>query len=149
MDWILADQHTPQTKATYPVNFITMSVCNGKQAYNGPHVGFYRETRKGQHIFEDTDDNVYIGVTHWARIESPPFDKEVLSALNEMTTETPALSATLLPYAIGDAEDGGLDYADYAKRLRDSAPVGQLGEAINEVADRMCEIKAQHDTGES
>ena len=53
------------------------------------------------------------------------------------------LAELLLPYAIADAEDGGEDYAEYAKRLRDTAGVGQINEALNEVADRMIEIRAK------
>ena len=59
------------------------------------------------------------------------------------------LAKIILPYAIGDAEDSGEDYAEYANRLRDAVGVGELNAALNQVADRMCEIKKQHDIVES
>lgn len=52
-----------------------------------------------------------------------------------------SLVEILLPYALGDSEDGGEDYTEYSERLRDAIGVGQLGNALNEVADRMCEFK--------
>lgn len=83
MGWTLVDNDAPQSGATYPVNFIQMLTVKGAPAYNGPHVGFYRETRNGSHIFEDTGGDVYIGMTHWASIDRPPFQQPTCKHCHE------------------------------------------------------------------
>lgn len=74
-EWISLDDKVPSDNLTYPVNFIIVRGYKGMQAYNGPHIGFYRERRNGEYVFDDTNDDVHVGVTHWAEIERPPLSQ--------------------------------------------------------------------------